>query len=49
MTYFKRVWPYFATNSFAKADHSRSLGWKPVHGKEALLASIKPDAELLLK
>ncbi|KAF8817125.1 NAD(P)-binding protein [Phlegmacium glaucopus] len=43
------IWPFLATNSLARADRSRSLGWKPVHGKEALFASVKPDVELLLK
>ncbi|KAF8817124.1 NAD(P)-binding protein [Phlegmacium glaucopus] len=47
--YFGAAWPFLATNSLARADRSRSLGWKPVHGKEALFASVKPDVERLLK
>ncbi|KAF8158469.1 hypothetical protein B0H34DRAFT_846653 [Crassisporium funariophilum] len=44
-----KAWTYLATNCYCKADRARALGWKPVHGKEALLASIKPAVALVLK
>lgn len=43
--YFGIFWPFLSTNSRARADRSRALGWKPTHGKDALLASIKPEVE----
>ena len=40
---------YFGTNSRARANHSRSLGWKPKYTKEDMLKSIKPEVEAIAK
>ena len=40
---------YGGTTCRCRSDRARSLGWKPKHGNEDLLASIKPEAELQWK
>lgn len=40
---------YWGSNSRARANHSRSLGWKPKYTKEDLLASIKPEVEAIAR
>ncbi|KAA1475297.1 NAD(P)-binding protein [Dentipellis sp. KUC8613] len=39
---------YLGTNSRARAERSRSLGWKPTKTTADFLASIKPEVEALL-
>ncbi|KII89892.1 hypothetical protein PLICRDRAFT_40076 [Plicaturopsis crispa FD-325 SS-3] len=41
--------PYLGSNSRARANRSKALGWKPTRTTEDLLASIKPEAEAILK
>ncbi|KAF8199609.1 hypothetical protein BJ912DRAFT_1139672 [Pholiota molesta] len=38
---------YLGSNSRARANHSRAIGWKPVKTKADFLASIKPEVETL--
>lgn len=38
-----------STNARIRGDRSRSLGWKPVQGTDALLASLKPEIEAYFK
>ncbi|GJE96186.1 NAD(P)-binding protein [Phanerochaete sordida] len=40
---------YFGTNSRARANHSRALGWKPRYTTQDMLASIKPEVEAILR
>ncbi|KAI0940979.1 hypothetical protein AcV7_003207 [Taiwanofungus camphoratus] len=40
---------YNGTNSRCRADRARSIGWKPVNTTADMLASIKPEAELMYK
>ncbi|GJE96185.1 NAD(P)-binding protein [Phanerochaete sordida] len=40
---------YWGTNSRARANHSRALGWKPKYTTQDMLASIKPEVEAILK
>lgn len=40
---------YGGTTCRCRADRARALGWKPKYGNEALLASIKTEAELQSK
>jgi hypothetical protein len=40
---------YLGTNSRCRADHSRSIGWKPTKTTKDLLASIKPELDEVLK
>ena len=40
---------YFGTNSRARANHSRSLGWKPKYTTDDFIKSIKPEVASLLK
>ncbi|KAI1792972.1 NAD(P)-binding protein [Ganoderma leucocontextum] len=48
----KRYWGneemgwYSGTNSRARADRGRALGWKPKYTTQDMLASIKPEVEL---
>ncbi|EDR01044.1 uncharacterized protein LACBIDRAFT_333595 [Laccaria bicolor S238N-H82] len=37
--YFGKNWSFFSSNVRPRADRARALGWRPVKGKEALLAS----------
>jgi len=39
---------YLGTNSRCRGDRSRSLGWKPVKTTKDMLASIKPEMEVML-
>jgi len=39
----------FGTNSRARSNRSRALGWKPTKGKADFLASIKPEIEVWSK
>jgi len=45
ITYLQSIWPLFATNSYARADRSRALGWKPKYGKEEFFANVKQEVE----
>ncbi|TFK40452.1 hypothetical protein BDQ12DRAFT_711156 [Crucibulum laeve] len=47
--YFGNFWPVLATNSRAKADRARALGWKPVKGTNDLLDTLKAEIEFNLK
>ncbi|EJF55689.1 NAD(P)-binding protein [Dichomitus squalens LYAD-421 SS1] len=51
LKYFGSEWRgyLFGTNSRARADRTRALGWKPKHSTEDLLASIKPEVEVYAK
>jgi len=40
---------YFGTNSRARANHSRSLGWKPKLSSSDMLASIDAETEAIRK
>lgn len=40
---------YWGSNSRARANHSRSLGWKPKYTSADMIASIKPEVEAILK
>lgn len=40
---------YLGTNSRARAQHSREIGWKPKYGEADFLASIGPDMDWTLK
>jgi len=40
---------YLGSNSRCRANRSRSIGWKPVHTKQDMLASIKPEVEVMIK
>ncbi|PIL36717.1 hypothetical protein GSI_00406 [Ganoderma sinense ZZ0214-1] len=40
---------YSGTNSRARADRGRALGWKPKYTTQDMLASIKPEVELFVK
>nr|VWO98122.1 Protein RecA (Recombinase A) [Ganoderma boninense] len=40
---------YSGTNSRARADRGRALGWKPKNTTQDMLASIKPEVELFAK
>ncbi|KIM42989.1 hypothetical protein M413DRAFT_443806 [Hebeloma cylindrosporum] len=46
--FFGPIWPFLATNSYARGDRSRSLGWKPMRGKEDFFANIKQEVEEFL-
>ncbi|KAJ2933382.1 hypothetical protein H1R20_g3697, partial [Candolleomyces eurysporus] len=46
---FGNLWPLLATNSRARGDRSRGLGWKPVDGKEALIQNVKDNVFELSK
>ncbi|KZV77138.1 hypothetical protein PENSPDRAFT_645414 [Peniophora sp. CONT] len=39
---------YIGASSVCRADRGRALGWKPVLGTDAFLASLKPEVEALL-
>lgn len=39
---------YLGTNSRARAERSRALGWKPTKTTEDLLASIRPEVEAIV-
>jgi len=39
---------FFGTNSRCRGDRSRSIGWKPVMTTKDMLASIKPEVDLIL-
>ncbi|KAF8193803.1 hypothetical protein BJ912DRAFT_1057475 [Pholiota molesta] len=39
---------FLGTNSRARANHSRAIGWKPVYTTADLFASIKTDVEVLV-
>jgi nucleoside-diphosphate-sugar epimerase len=39
---------YLGTNSRCRADRSRSIGWKPVKTTKDMLASIRPEVEVVL-
>ncbi|PSS36755.1 hypothetical protein PHLCEN_2v1386 [Hermanssonia centrifuga] len=49
--YFGSLWMgnYSGTNSRARANHSKAIGWKPKKGTEDLVASIKAEVEAILK
>ncbi|KAF6756749.1 hypothetical protein DFP72DRAFT_1168893 [Ephemerocybe angulata] len=48
--YFGPMWVFIASTARVQADRGRSeLGWKPVHGRAELFASIKPEIVELLK
>ncbi|KAI0822485.1 NAD-P-binding protein [Trametes gibbosa] len=49
--YFGSEWlgNYSGSNSRARADRGRALGWKPKYTSEDLLKSIKPEVEALIK
>ncbi|TBU41486.1 hypothetical protein BD309DRAFT_965128 [Dichomitus squalens] len=51
LKYFGNEWfgYYHGTNSRARADRARALGWKPTHSTEDMLASIKPELEVYAK
>ena len=40
---------YMGTNSLAKGERSRQLGWKPPQTTEDFYASIETDVDFLLK
>jgi len=42
------LWTIFASNSLAKGDRGRALGWKPVATIEDFLADIKLEVAKLL-
>jgi len=46
--FFGKLWPFLATNSYARADRSRALGWKPRRGKEDFLVNVKQEVEAFL-
>jgi len=46
--FLQKLWPFLATNSYARADRSRALGWKPTRGKEDFLANVKQEVEAFL-
>ena len=48
MPFLQKLWPFLATNSYARADRSRALGWKPTRGKEEFLANVKQEVEAFL-
>ena len=37
------------TNARSRAHRARKLGWTPKYGVEALWASLKPEAEAIIK
>ena len=37
------------TNARSRAHRARKLGWAPKYGVEALWASLKPEAEAIIK
>ena len=43
--FLQPIWPFLASNSHARADRSRALGWKPKSGKEDFFANIKQEVE----
>ena len=43
-----RGW-YNGSNSRARADRGRALGWKPKYTTQDMLASIKPEVEVYAK
>lgn len=45
----QEVGNYFGTNSRARANNSRAIGWKPKYTTEDMLASIRPEVEAILK
>ncbi|KAK0494576.1 NAD(P)-binding protein [Armillaria luteobubalina] len=42
-SFFGSLWPFLGTNSRVRADRSRALGWKPVDGKDKMVASLKAE------
>jgi len=44
---FGEMWPFFGTNSRARADRSRSIGWKPTKTTDDFVKSIKPEVVAL--
>ncbi|THH19044.1 hypothetical protein EW146_g2059 [Bondarzewia mesenterica] len=40
---------YLGTNSRARAERGRALGWKPVKTTKDMLASIKPEVEIIVE
>ncbi|KAI0070526.1 NAD-P-binding protein [Panus rudis PR-1116 ss-1] len=40
---------YSGTNSRARANHSRSIGWKPKYTTKDMIASIKPEVEAIIR
>uniref|UniRef100_A0A8H8CEH7 NmrA-like domain-containing protein n=1 Tax=Psilocybe cubensis TaxID=181762 RepID=A0A8H8CEH7_PSICU len=47
-TFFGPIWPLLATNSYAKGDRSRALGWKPKCTKKEFLENVKFETKQLL-
>ncbi|KAI0071514.1 NAD-P-binding protein [Panus rudis PR-1116 ss-1] len=45
----EEVSPYCGSNSRARGTHSRSPGWKPKYTTKDMIASIKPEVEVILK
>ncbi|KDR82445.1 hypothetical protein GALMADRAFT_134061 [Galerina marginata CBS 339.88] len=43
--YYGPIWPFLATNCYARADRSRALGWKPTSTKAEFLANIKAEVK----
>ncbi|KAK0449822.1 NAD(P)-binding protein [Desarmillaria tabescens] len=41
--FFGPLWPFLGTNARVRADRSRALGWKPVDGKDKMVASLKAE------
>ncbi|KAK7692428.1 hypothetical protein QCA50_004053 [Cerrena zonata] len=49
--YFGSLWManFFGSNSRCRANRARSIGWKPKHTTQDMLASIKREVELIYK
>ncbi|KAF8177021.1 hypothetical protein BJ912DRAFT_986289 [Pholiota molesta] len=48
-TFYGGLWPFLATNSHAKGDRGRALGWAPKHGKADFLANLKAEVGFYVK
>ncbi|PPQ79216.1 hypothetical protein CVT25_002822 [Psilocybe cyanescens] len=47
-TFFGPIWPLLATNSYAKGDRSRALGWNPKSTKKDFLENVRLETKAFL-